>query len=308
VLVNGEVAGTSTENPVTISVTGLPPGTYALTARATDDKGDVGESEPVGIEVLDAPNPPTLSNPEALPSQSDFQNFGFTITGQAGAEYVVEGTSDFMTWTPVKSGTMPSASFQETLPRVVGGRAQFYRVRVGGEIPPPNKPPVVAITQPEDGQSFTAPATIEIVAEASDEDGQVVRVEIYEQDRLIGSSEGDTARLTFGDIPQGAYTFRARAIDDKGLAGQSEPVSVEVTGSSDAPKLEDPEAVPSNTEFEQFRFSVALPVGTDYRIEASANLVDWETAEQGKIATTPQQFSFPRSGSSGHLYYRLALP
>jgi hypothetical protein len=44
----------------------------------------------------------------------------------------------------------------------------------------PNKPPVIRIDQPSDGAVLTAPATVTIAVTASDEDGSVVLVDLFQ--------------------------------------------------------------------------------------------------------------------------------
>ena len=43
--------------------------------------------------------------------------------------------------------------------------------------PPPNQPPTVTLTAPTSGATFTAPATIELTATASDPENQLTRVQ-----------------------------------------------------------------------------------------------------------------------------------
>jgi endoglucanase len=100
-----------------------------------------------------------------------------------------------------------------------------------------NAQPAVAITSPAAGASFPAPATITAKAAASDSDGSVARV-----DFTLGSFQATAATApysaTFGDVPAGVYQLTARATDDKGAVGVSEPVTVTVTGpAAGAPAL-----------------------------------------------------------------------
>ena len=46
--------------------------------------------------------------------------------------------------------------------------------------------PVVRITRPDAGENFAAPASIQITAEASDEDGYIEKVEFYNEGKKIG--------------------------------------------------------------------------------------------------------------------------
>ena len=76
-------------------------------------------------------------------------------------------------------------------------------VRIGSDAPPPpppppppsNQPPTVTLTQPPNGATFTAPATVNLAATASDADGHVTTVQFYNGATKLG--EDMTAPFTF---------------------------------------------------------------------------------------------------------------
>lgn len=79
-----------------------------------------------------------------------------------------------------------------------------------------NKPPVVKIVRPSNGAVFTLGETIGVRAEASDADGSVKKLEIYAEDKLLGSSENGELTVEWTPARPGSYGLRARAVDDKG--------------------------------------------------------------------------------------------
>jgi probable HAF family extracellular repeat protein len=104
-----------------------------------------------------------------------------------------------------------------------------------------NAPPKVQITTPTSNQSSGAATSlaanenagaspsITINAAASDADGAIVRVEFYADGNLIGTSASQPhAILWSGMIPNRTYQLTARAIDDRGAATVSAPVSVTI--------------------------------------------------------------------------------
>ncbi len=106
-------------------------------------------------------------------------------------------------------------------------------------VPPMNLAPRVKITEPANGQVFTAPATIPITAVTVDPDGYVPRMDFYSGDRLIGTVEmaflvkpdpGLEQTFTFQwvDAEPGCHVLRARATDDDGRHGWSLPVGIVV--------------------------------------------------------------------------------
>ena len=52
--------------------------------------------------------------------------------------------------------------------------------------PPPNQPPIVSLTSPVQGTTFTAPGSIVLTATANDTDGSISRVEFYNGSTRLG--------------------------------------------------------------------------------------------------------------------------
>jgi WD40 repeat protein len=96
-----------------------------------------------------------------------------------------------------------------------------------------NSPPTVALTQPSDGASFTAPATVNLAATAADSDGAVTKVEFFNGTTKLG--EDTTAPYTFAwsGVAAGNYSLTARATDN--LGGVTTSVASRITVSPPAP-------------------------------------------------------------------------
>ena len=90
--------------------------------------------------------------------------------------------------------------------------------------------PLVSITSPEDGASFTAPATINIAATASD-DGTISKVEFYNGVEKLGEDLTSPYTFTWENVSWGSYTITAKAIDDAGGSGEAS-VDIGVSSSS----------------------------------------------------------------------------
>lgn len=82
-----------------------------------------------------------------------------------------------------------------------------------------NARPAVNITTPEDGQQFTAPATVSITATASDSDGSVTKVEFYNGTTKLGEDTSSPYAFTWNDVAKGSYTVVVKAIDNSGASG-----------------------------------------------------------------------------------------
>ena len=91
-----------------------------------------------------------------------------------------------------------------------------------------NKPPTVSIASPSDGAAFTAPATINITATASDADGTIARVDLYANNALINTDASTPYTFSWTNVPAGRYTLTAVATDNSGAETTSLPVTVTV--------------------------------------------------------------------------------
>ena len=79
-----------------------------------------------------------------------------------------------------------------------------------------NSLPSVTLTQPADGATFTAPATVNLAATASDTDGTVAKVEFFNGATKLGEDTTAPYSFTWSGVAAGTYTLTARATDDLG--------------------------------------------------------------------------------------------
>ncbi|GAA4278325.1 cellulase family glycosylhydrolase [Aquimarina mytili] len=92
-----------------------------------------------------------------------------------------------------------------------------------------NQDPNVSITSPVNGESYIAGTNIVIKANASDNDGNVVKVEFFRNNNKIGEDTSSPYQYTMNDTPVGSYTLKARAIDDDGADTYSSEINITVT-------------------------------------------------------------------------------
>lgn len=91
--------------------------------------------------------------------------------------------------------------------------------------------PVVNITSPAPGETFTAPATIAIAANASVAEGTITKVEFYNGTTKLGEDPASPYSFTWNNVAAGDYTLRVTATNDSGQASTTS-VSVRVTPGS----------------------------------------------------------------------------
>ncbi len=94
---------------------------------------------------------------------------------------------------------------------------------------PPNTPPTIAITNPQSGASFAAPASFQISASANDAEGPVTNVEFLVNGVSLGMAQPPTFSVSIQDLAVGNYTLTAIAKDNVGATNVAPPVSITVT-------------------------------------------------------------------------------
>jgi hypothetical protein len=92
-----------------------------------------------------------------------------------------------------------------------------------------NSPPAVSISAPDPNASFVAPATVPLLASASDPDGTIAQVEFFANGTSLGVVTTSPYTLTWSNVAVGAYNVTARATDNLGAVTTSAPRTVRVT-------------------------------------------------------------------------------
>ncbi|MGP4098080.1 glycoside hydrolase family 48 protein [Nonomuraea sp. KM90] len=89
--------------------------------------------------------------------------------------------------------------------------------------------PTVSLTSPTAGQTFTAPATVPIAANAADSDGTVAKVDFFQGSTLLGTDTSSPYSYSWTNVAAGSYSITARATDNAGLTTTSSPVGITVS-------------------------------------------------------------------------------
>ena len=98
-----------------------------------------------------------------------------------------------------------------------------------------NVAPTVRLTSPSAGQSFAAPATMQITADAVDADGTIAAVEFYAGSTLLARDTAAPYGHTVSGLVAGQYAVQAVAIDNGGAATASGWTTVTVVASTQTP-------------------------------------------------------------------------
>lgn len=225
--------GTSTTAPYSMSWANVPQGNYALKAIATDDFGDTGVSPVVNITVENAPPTVEITNPKEGDSFVGLTPITIEATANDPGRMVVK--VDFYADSTLL-GTSNAAPYSYTWHDATKGDYALKAIATDdqgatGESPVvnitvTNAPPEVRITSPLEGATFPSPATIEILATATDPGRDVARVDFYEGNNLLGSDSSIPYSYTWNNVPDGAYALKVIAYDDEGANTVSTIVNV----------------------------------------------------------------------------------
>ncbi len=227
-----EVAGPGFSVPVTLSR-----GTNLVTLTATDPAGNstteilsyvyeppnalpsVSITHPAGGASFVSPATITVSAQAADSDGSitkvEFFRNGTSIGADTSAPYSVSFTAGDGTYALTATATddRGGTAISETVAITVG---------------PPNNPPTVSLTYPENGATFIAPATLRLAAAAEDGDGSIDRVEFLRNGTVIGTAGTAPYAVTLTDVAAGSYTLTARAVDDRGATTLSASIGITV--------------------------------------------------------------------------------
>jgi len=232
---NGALVGTSTAEPYSLNWGPLWAGEYVLIARAIDALGAIDETRPVTIRVagnhapavaltspangtlFTAPGPITLTanaaDADGNLARVDFYS-GDTLIGTAVAlPYTI-------TWSDNAPGPH-SLTAQAVDSQGAAVRSAPVAIVV-------NAVPMASLTSPSQNAVFTAPASVPITADVSDNDGTISSVEFYFGTTLIATRTAPPYAIVWTAVPQGAYSLTAKAIDNSGGIISSTAIAVTV--------------------------------------------------------------------------------
>ena len=88
--------------------------------------------------------------------------------------------------------------------------------------------PIINLTSPGSGQSFTAPADVTIEANAWSASGSVVKVEFLQGNVVLGEDTEAPYSFVWRNVPGGVYPITARATDSNGLSSTTSGVKISV--------------------------------------------------------------------------------
>jgi hypothetical protein len=234
---NGTKIGEDTSSPYAFAWAGMAPGSYALTAVATDSNNLPATSAAVNIVVSTGPPTVALTAPAegaAYGSNATVSlaadangNGGATIAKVeffAGATKIGEDTSSpyNFDWTGMALGAYAlTAKATDNFGAATTSTAVNITVA--------NAAPTVMLTVPDDAAVFDAPASIAMASNAADSDGTITKVEYYANATKIGEATVSPYSFFWNSAVTGSYAITARAFDNTGASTVSNTRNITVT-------------------------------------------------------------------------------
>ena len=97
---------------------------------------------------------------------------------------------------------------------------------------PSNQPPIVSISNPSKGKNYEKLANIIVEVVASDPDGSIIKVELYNGMTKLVELTSPPYSFTWKDVETGIYSITAIATDNFNATTASSPIEFEVAASS----------------------------------------------------------------------------
>src|SRR5579883_2218359 len=146
-----------------------------------------------------------------------------TIALQAQQYYNIE-----MDYYQNQGGAVATLSWASpSTPQAIIPTSQLYPVT--------NPPPVAVLTEPVNGSTYLASATVTVSANAAAQFNAVQEVYFFRNATLIGAVSNAPYTVTLTGLGQGSYSLTAVARDTTGLMGTSAPVNITVSAGSGQP-------------------------------------------------------------------------
>ena len=107
-----------------------------------------------------------------------------------------------------------------------------YSFHVPDDAGTANATPAVRITSPAANSMSTAPATFTVIADATDADGAITKVEFFANGTLVSTRTAAPWSFTWSGVAEGSYSLTARATDNLNATTTSDAVPVSVRAAS----------------------------------------------------------------------------
>jgi chitinase len=193
-------------------------------------------NQPPGVAIITPTNGATFTSGQPITIEanvSDADGFVTQVQFFAGASLIgtVNAFPFQLVWSTAPVGP---ASLTAVATDNVGATTVSTPIAIavlpppGPTPPPPNQPPSVSISSPTNGSTFTVGTSIDVQIEASDPDGSITLVELFQGATHLGSATSAPVHITWTPMEPGIYSLRAVATDNDGASSSTGPVTITI--------------------------------------------------------------------------------
>lgn len=243
------------------------------------------------------------SEPTPTMTFSLFGLRGFEMQYWDGAAWlpVPDGvvTNNVLVWRKALFAPIVTTKVRVFITAAQNGYARVMEVEAWGVSAAANVSPAVSITSPAEGGSFVAPANMQVIVAAADEDGTVQQVDFFVDGVLSGSSLVAPYSFSWSSSVMGPHTLTAVATDNQGAARTSVPVHVTVVAANAPPTV----AIASPADGAPFTAPANITL-TATAADTDGSVVSVAFFANGTLVGTgtSQPFSVPWSGVAAGTY------
>jgi hypothetical protein len=243
VAISGNVVKLTLKSPVVygniVTISYTKPSTNSLQTGSGETAASIN-NQPVIINCIN--DPPTVVITSPINNSSFIASANITLTAKDDSISLIEfyngitklgstSTTPYsFTWNNVPTGTY-SLTVVATDNLNVKTISSVITIFVNNETNPVNQPPVVTITNPSKGNKYENLSTITIEAIASDPDGTISKVELYNGINKLVELTSPPYSFTWKAVEAGSYLITAIATDNLNATTTSSPVEF-VVGSN----------------------------------------------------------------------------
>ena len=157
-----------------------------------------------------------------------------------------------------------------------------------------NQPPMVSLTSPSNGATYSAGSTVNVSANASDADGSISRVEFFRGGSSIGIDTSAPYSASWSNASAGSHTLRAVATDNDNAIASSATITISVTtagGDTTAPSVPGGLAAGSRTAT-----SIALSWNGSTDDAGGSGIAGYDVYRNGNLVGSPSSPAYTDGG------------
>jgi chitinase len=197
----------------------------------------------------------------------------------------VPNTTGWQIWQTI-TATTPSLTTGQKVMRIFADQGDF-NINYIDFASSGNPAPTTSITSPTNGATFTAPASITINANASD-NVSVSKVDFYNGSALLGTDTSSPYSFSWTNVAAGTYTLTTKATDNQGAVGTSSAITITVNGSNPAPTT----SITSPANGATFTAPASITINANASDNVSVSKVDFYNGATLLATDTSSPYSF----------------